>query len=347
MHVLPDYRRIVLLTDGRLGVFSSKTASSLLRYRSDDVVAIIDSASAGRPLRDSIPWAPERPIVTDIAATLDYEPEALFIGVAPSGGALTAEMGAHVRDALRAGIDVVSGLHTRVAVDAECRKLAEAGGARMLDLREPPAEQIVATGRACETRCRRILTVGTDGNVGKMVAALELTRTARKRGLDARFLATGQTGIMIEGRGIAIDAVISDFAAGAVEEMVVASGECDVCVIEGQGSLGHPGFSGVTLALLHGSCPDAMILVHHAGRTHYKNLSRRPLPSLSALRSAYENVAGLLHPSRIVAVALNTHGLDRAAAARCARDIERELGIPVADVWRADCDVLLDAAIAT
>jgi uncharacterized NAD-dependent epimerase/dehydratase family protein len=341
MHVLPPHQRILLLTEGRLGAFTAKTAAALLRYRARDVVA------AGTNVRDAVPWAPPLPIVPDVRAARSLNPDALFIGIAPPGGELPAEMRRPIADALRCGLDVVSGLHSLVADDPELADLARQSGARIFDLRRPPSERVVATGRARQTRCRRILTVGTDGNVGKMVAALEVTAAARRRGLEAQFLATGQTGMMIAGRGVAVDAVAADFAPGAVEELVLSAAGADVCVVEGQGSLAHPGFSAVTLALLHGACPDALILVHHAGRTHYRMEPHERMPPLRELRAAYEQMAALLHPAPVVGVALNPLDQAPGAVRAEARRIEQELRVPVSEVVGEGGERLLAAALAT
>ena len=345
MHDVASYRRILLLTGDRLGVFSSKTAAVLLRYRSADIVGIVDSAHAGKRLSEIIPRVADKPILADIPAAAKLDPDAVFVGIHPTGGALPAELRAPLRAALERGIDVVSGLHTQLSQDEELAGIAGKTGARLVDLRCPPAERHTASGRAMETRCRRILTVGSDCNVGKMVAALELTREADKRGLDARFIATGQTGMMVCGAGVAIDAVVSDFAAGAVEQLVLDASGADVCVVEGQGAIGHAGFSGVTLSILHGACPDAMILVHHAGRTHNRSSPHAPLPPLRALWSAYEQTAALLHPARIVGVALNRHEAREADVREETAWIEHEFGVPVRDPLEDGCEVLLSAAL--
>jgi uncharacterized NAD-dependent epimerase/dehydratase family protein len=232
-----------------------------------------------------------------------------------------------------------------LGADEEFHRAAGRGGGRIFDIRVPPGERRVASGRARETRCRRILTIGTDCNVGKMVAALELTRAARRRGLDARFAATGQTGIMIEGRGVAIDAVVSDFAAGAVEHMVLELGDSDVCVIEGQGSLGHPGYSGVTLSIMHGCCPDALILVHHLGRRQYSAEPFHELPTLRQMIEVSESAAALMHPARVAAVGVNCFGVQAAEAREALRRIEDQLGIPVADPVGDGSERLLEAAL--
>lgn len=345
MHVLPPYRRVLLLTEGRLGVFTSKTAAVLLGYRPNDVIAIVDSQAAGGRLPDVIPWAPALPIVPSVDATASMRPDALFIGVAPVGGALPPEMRQHVRAALARGIDIVSGLHAQLRHDAELAELAAEHGALIHDLRRPPDEQVVASARAREARCRRILTVGTDGNVGKMVTAFELARAASGRGFDARIAATGQTGIMVAGRGIAVDAVPADFAAGAAESLVLDAAAADVCIIEGQGSLSHPGFSAVTLALLHGACPHAMILVHHAGRERFRAEPHHPLPRVEALARAYERAADLVFPSHIVGVALNAAHVSTDVAAAERERLERALGVPVADPIHDGVEALLDAAL--
>ena len=339
---LPDHRRIAVLTVDQLGVFTSKTAAALVRYRGEDVVAVIDRARAGDALSQIIPGAADVPIVSGVADAVRLGAEALYIGVAPVGGGLPDAFRPFLREALDAGLDVVSGLHTRLA-EAELVAAASAGGGRIFDLRTPPADLPIASARARQTRALRVLTVGTDCNVGKMVAAWELVQAARAAGLDARFVATGQTGIMLAGEGIAIDAVVSDFAAGAVEQLVVSHGEADLIVVEGQGSIAHPGYSGVTLSLLHGACPDAMVLVHHLGRKRYRHPPFHPLPPLARLREAYERLAAFVHPAQVVAVAVNPHGV-RAAEARRLRDtIERCLGLPVVDPRAGECGRILEA----
>lgn len=343
MRRLSEYRRILVLTEGRLGVFTSKTAACLLRYRSDDIVGIIDSRAAGGDVRDFIPFAAPCPIFAQVVDAAPLRPEALFVGVAPVGGSLPVEMRVHLLNALRAGLDVVSGLHERLSADLELASVARARGAAINDLRTPPAELPIAAARAAGTRCRRVLTIGTDCNVGKMVTAMELALAARARGLIARFVATGQTGMMIADSGIAIDAVPADFVAGAAERLVLENAACDVCFIEGQGSILHPGFSAVSLGLLHGCCPDAMILVHHTGRTSYRAEPYGAIPPLREIVDAHERMAAFLHPARVVGVALNTAGASDAEAAECRRGIESELNLPVADPLRDGCEALLDA----
>lgn len=342
MHHLPPYRRLLVLTDGQLGIFTSKTAAALLRYRAHDVVAIVDPRAAGRDVRTILPAAPPVPIVATVADAAPLRPDALMIGVAPPGGRLSASLRVAVRSALDHGIDVVSGLHTFLADDDELHHLAAARDARIFDVRRPPTDPALGTGQSRHTPARRVLTVGTDGNVGKMVTALELTRAACARGIDARFLATGQTGIMISGSGIAIDACVIDFASGAAESLVQSAFDAELLFVEGQGSLGHPGFSAVTLALLHGVAPDALVLVHRTGRTHYRAQPDEPLPPMNQLIEAYETAAALCHPARVVGLALNSIEVKEGDYVDECDALAKAHGLGVSDPVRDGADRLLD-----
>lgn len=333
---LPSYRRIAVLTEGRLGVFSSKTAAMLLRYRAEDVVAVVDSAAAGSDVTAAIPWARPVPILADVDELPAMGCDALFVGVAPVGGELPSAMRGHVLNAAKCGIDVVSGMHAFLADDPELAAAAADGGARLFDVRRPPAERLVAGARARQTRCRRVLTVGTDCNVGKMFTALELVASLKRRGRNAAFAATGQTGIMVCGRGIVVDAVVADFVAGAAEALVLDADArgAELCVVEGQGSLGHPSFSAVTLGLLHGVCPDALVLVHHLGRTGYRAHPDLPLPPIDRLIRAYEGVSELVSAAKVVAIAVNATGVDEETAEREVAWLRGVTGLPVYDPRR-------------
>jgi uncharacterized NAD-dependent epimerase/dehydratase family protein len=329
---------MLLLTEGHLGIFSSKTAASLIRYCPDEVAGVVDSHFAGRCAGEILGIGDGVPIFANVKDALLARPDTLVIGVAPVGGGLEPAWRAIVLDALRAGLNIVAGLHVALGSDGELAAAAKASGVRIFDVRESPPDIPVATMRATEVRAFRVLTIGTDCNSGKMVAALELTRAAREAGLDARFIATGQTGIMISGKGIAIDHVVSDFTAGAAERIVLDDGDADIVFIEGQGSIVHPGYSGVTLSLMHGSLPHAMVLVHAAGRRVVRKFPREvKLPTLSEMIESSESLMRPIFPSRVVAVALNTLGLSDEDARRALVDAERETGLPAGDVIRNGC----------
>jgi uncharacterized NAD-dependent epimerase/dehydratase family protein len=335
--------RFLILADGQLGVFSSKTATSVLRYRGDDVAAVLDREHAGESTSRLLGVPADVPIVATLAEGLRFGPTALLIGIAPPGGALPAEWRALLREALEAGLHVISGLHTMLGDDAELSALAAARGARITDLRRPPEADPIASGLAAGTRARRLLTVGSDCNIGKMVVALELTAAARAAGADARFVATGQTGMLLSDGGVAIDRVIGDFMAGTAEQLVLAQGDADWVIVEGQGSLVHPAYSGVTLALMHGAMPDAMVLCHQPGRDTVRH-QRVPIPPLPELISLYEAALYPVHSGRVVALALNGHGLSDADLARAVGDVEDATGLPAADVIRHGAGKLWAAA---
>jgi uncharacterized NAD-dependent epimerase/dehydratase family protein len=337
------YRRLLILTEGKLGMFDSKTGASVMRYRPDDVVGVLDSIHAGRPLGDFIEGVRPVPVFASVAEAMKVQPDAVLIGIAPSGGALPGAMKRHLIEALKRGLSIVSGLHSMLRDDPELIELAEAHNVRLHDVRDPGPIQRIAQGKARNTRCKRVLTVGTDCAIGKMVASLEMCRAATRAGLDAAFVATGQTGIMIEGWGISVDHVLSDFAAGATEMLVEHVADRQICFIEGQGSIGHPGYSGVTLSLLHGSCPDAMVICHRPDRVVHNGWEDCPVAPIRQQIDIYERVLAPLHPGKVVAVSVNTGGMPADAANASVQAIAAETGLPTADPIRHGADALLDA----
>src|SRR6185437_9726951 len=205
-------------------------------------------------------------------------------------------------------------------------------GVRILDARKPPAHLPIADGRAAEVSALTVLAVGSDCNVGKMTAQLQLRGALVKRGHRTRFVATGQTGIFIEGWGIAVDAVVADFIAGAAEQLVLQGAEdADIVLVEGQGSLIHPGYSAVTLGLLHGSCPDAMILCHQATREFigdYRQASWLKIPALSHYVRWYEAIGSAVHPTKVIGICLNTYDMTEVEARAACEHAAKETGLP-------------------
>jgi uncharacterized NAD-dependent epimerase/dehydratase family protein len=342
-------RRLVILAEGNFGFHHGKTAVGVIRYGPDETVAVIDSSQAGGNVSAILPDR-DIPIVASLeeALRLEPRPDTLLIGIAPTGGKLPDSWRAEILKAIQAGLDVHSGLHTFLGDDPEFAAAAAAAGTRIVDFRRPPARMETSVGRRHGPGKRVILTVGTDCAIGKMSVALELRKAALAAGRSASFVATGQTGIMIEGWGAAVDRLISDFAQGTVEWMV-EEGERrgDWVIVEGQGSLDHPAYSSVTLALIHGATPQAMILVHKAGQTehdfdHLPGVSF-PTAELRPFIELHERVAGLVAPSRVVAIALNTSAIASADAARAeiAR-VAAETRLPVDDPVRFGAGPLWD-----
>ncbi|MEB3199913.1 MAG: DUF1611 domain-containing protein [Synechococcaceae cyanobacterium] len=342
---------VVLLQHGGLDNLSGKTGLAMLRYRSGPIVAVIDPAHAGADL-ESLTGIPRRvPVVADMAAALAHGPGAAVVGLAPSGGRLPQEMRADVILALQAGLNLASGLHSRLADDPEFQAACRGEGQWIWDLRREPEGLEVASARCAALPCRRLLAVGSDMAVGKMSACLELLAAARRQGVDARFVGTGQAGILISGQGVALDAVRVDYAAGAVEAAVLAAAEGAggeaLLLVEGQGSLCHPG-STATLPLLRGSQPTDLLLVH---RARQEQVRTRPgaaavaIPPLPELIAAVEALAALGRPDglrpRVRAVALNTAQLAPDAAAAELERCRQASGLPCLDPVRQGGDSLL------
>jgi uncharacterized NAD-dependent epimerase/dehydratase family protein len=337
----PAPRRLVILAEGNFGFHHGKTAVGVIRYGPDDVRAVIDSTQAGGNVSSILPGR-DIPIVAtlDEALARDPRPDTLLIGIAPTGGKLPDSWRVTILAAIHAGLDVHSGLHTFLGDDPEFAAAARAAGTTIVDYRRPPDRNETSVGRKHGPGKRVILTVGTDCAIGKMSVALELRSAARAAGRSTAFVPTGQTGMMIEGWGAAVDRLISDFAQGTVEWMV-EEGERrgDWVIVEGQGSLDHPAYSSVTLALIHGATPQAMVLVHKAGQTehdfdHLPDASF-PIADLRPFIQLHEQVAGLIAPSKVVAVAVNTSAIASEAEARAeVARIGAETGLPTDDPVR-------------
>ena len=336
------------VADGSFGVITAKTAVSAIRYFPERVVGVLDSTAKVRTVQEAIGFGGAIPIVRTLEDGLALKPQALLIGIAPRGGRLPPEWRAWIEQALEHGLEIWSGLHTYLSDDPDLAARARKRGVRIFDLRKPPDVLPVANGRARLVDALVVLTVGSDCNSGKMTALIEIERGLRRRSVGCRFVATGQTGILLSGRGIAVDAVVGDFIAGATEQMVVeAAADADVVLVEGQGSLIHPGYSGVSLGLIHGSCPAAMILCHQASRkfvSEYHGASAfLPIPPLARLVHLHEQAAALVNPSRVIGIALMTYDLPEAAAREAVRRAAEETGLPATDPVRFGVAPLIEA----
>ncbi len=330
-------RRYAILAEGRFR--NAKTAHGLLRYGKDEVVAVVDSPLAGERVLDVMPsLRRDAPIVGTLEEALAHSPTSVLVGVAPPGGRLPDEWMETLGAAADAGVEIVSGLHQRLA--------AEFPKGRVWDVREPPEDIPLFSGAGLRVEPKVALTVGTSSAVGKMTATLEIERAAREASnVSTQFVATGQTGIIIAGWGICVDAVVSDFVAGAAERLVLEAAEIspDLILVEGQGSLGHPAYSGVTLSLLHGSCPDCLVLCADASEEVVVRGVPRPVPARAA--RLYEEVAALVKPAPVVAVSVNTEGLDDAEAEEYVARVADETGLPAADPLRVSGAPILEAVL--
>ena len=278
----------------------------------------------------------------DFTAAVGAGAKSIVIGVAPSGGVLKAEWISALTDALRAGLAIVSGLHRKLSEEPVLAEASAVIGQPLIDLRVPPASIPIANGRP--RTGKRLLMVGTDCCVGKKYSALALHKALAARGVAATFRATGQTGIMIAGRGIPMDAVVSDFLSGAAEMLSPDAAPNHWDVIEGQGSLFHPAYAAVTLGLIHGSQPDAMVLCHAVGRTVIDEYEDYPVPDLRDCVAQYEQAARVTNArARVVGISLNTEGLSDDDALSACNEISALTGLPCADPMRHPLDPMLDA----
>ncbi len=332
-------KRYLILAEGKSGdSHYGKTMWGVVAYSPHPTVAILDSERAGET-HEGIP------IVATVAEAQGYKPTTALVGVATQGGRFPPAWRALLKASIEAGLDVENGLHEFLTVDPELSELAARHSVELRDLRKPPADLNVPTGENMIVPAKIVLTVGSDCAIGKKTVAIELDREARRQGLKSLFVPTGQTGIAIAGWGIAIDAVVADFIAGAAERLVVEGAHRggEVLFVEGQGSLVHPAYSGVTLGLMHGAAPHAYVLCHVAGATSVEGYPEHPLPSLTELVELHERSSLPLRRARVAAIALNTRALEESEARAAVASVEAETGLPADDPVRFGAPRVLDA----
>ncbi|HJR94297.1 MAG TPA: DUF1611 domain-containing protein [Gaiellaceae bacterium] len=336
-------RRLLILGEGfSHDAHYGKTMRGIVRYGPDPVVAILDSKRPGET-HEGIP------IVGTVEAALAYGPTVAVVGVATQGGRFPPAWRELLKQCIAAGLDVESGLHEFVSEDPELTELAREHGVELRDLRKPPVGLSVSTGANLEVDATIVLTVGSDCAIGKKTVAVELDREARTRGLASVFVPTGQTGIAIAGWGIAVDAVVADFLAGAAEQLVVEGARRggEILFVEGQGSLVHPMYSGVTLGLVHGAAPHLLVLCHSAGATEIEGSPGHAIPPLPELVELHERIALPARKAKVACIALNTAGIEDDEEARAAiASVADETGLPADDPVRFGAQHLLDALLA-
>ena len=347
--------RLLLLAHDKLGPQTSKTAHGAIVYSrngwsGDEIAGVVDRSRAGQDASAALgPVARGIPVFASVAAALAAtKADALVIGIAPVGGALPADWRDDVRAALQSGLEVVSGLHTAISKD---EAFAPWRG-QIRDVRHQHPPQRITTGDGLFVDSLVVTLVGTDCNSGKMTAAIELALEARKRGLSSAFVATGQTGIMVGcDAGAPLDALVSDFVAGATEELVLKAAQSapDIIFVEGQGTLSHPAYSGVTASLLHGSFPDVVVLADEPRRQELR-MPPGPIafrkPSLQFERDLVEMNLKLTSNGRVGAIALMTPGVPEQEYAETRARIEKETGVPAGDVFRGEAAHILDGVLA-
>lgn len=314
-----------------------KTSRGLAEFRRADCV--------GEFRHDDCPLTLGLPRMT-IAEGAVAGAKTLVLGIANSGGTLGGDLVRDAKAALEAGMNIAAGLHQRLRDVPELAALAKEKGLQLFDVRDPPTDLRVGNGYA--RAGRRLLTVGTDCSVGKMYTTIALAEALKARGEKADFRATGQTGILIAGAGVPIDAVVADFISGGIEMLAPERTDGGWDLIEGQGSLFHPSFAGVSTGLLHGAQPEAIVLCHDPSRSHMRGLPGRALPGLKECLEANLQTARLTSPNvRAVGVCLNASRMEKNEAMALCRQIEAELGLPCTDPIAFGVEAIIDELLCT
>jgi uncharacterized NAD-dependent epimerase/dehydratase family protein len=333
---------MLIITDGHNDLHTAKTAICLVRYRPAEVTAVLDRASAGKTCQEFFGVGGAIPFVASVADA--PEANTLLIGIAPPGGKIPPHWRPIILEAIARKMTIVSGLHEFLRDDPEFSRAAAEHGVALVDVRDND-ERDVAQREGLREGCLRIHTIANDCSCGKMVTSVEVADGLKRIGVDAAFVATGQTGILVAGSGCPIDRVIADFVSGAAEKLVLANQHHEVIVVEGQGSLFHPRYSCVTLGLLHGLMPDGLILCYEMGRKVVGGMESVELPSLEKVIEYYETTANIMHPCKVIGVAVNGQRFsDDAVAAECGQ-VEKRLGLPTCDVIRHGPQKLIDAVM--
>jgi uncharacterized NAD-dependent epimerase/dehydratase family protein len=335
--------KILIYAEGEFGRGHSKTAEGMIRYGKNPIVGVVDSARPEKDVAEVIGVGKDIPFFKNISEALPFKPDALLLGIAPRGGSLPPEWRKDLLFALEHGMNIISGLHYMIEEDSEFAQAAKHYGRVIWDVRKAPDNLIVGAARAAGIPVQIVLTVGSDCVVGKKSTAIEITQLANQQGRKAVFIPTGQTGIMIFGYGITIDRVIGDFMSGATEKLILenAPGH-DLVLVEGQGSVLHPGYSGVTLSLLHGSMPSHLILCHQPTRKYIRD-SKIIIPPLKEIAALYESLTLSIKKARVVGIALNCFDMTDEDALREIEKTETLTGLPTTDCIKFGAQKLVDA----
>ncbi|MCK4559119.1 MAG: DUF1611 domain-containing protein [Calditrichia bacterium] len=337
-------RRIVILAEKKFGPLTSKMANGTIRYLNEEVVAVIDSANAGKTVEAVLGFGGDIPVYGTLDEAFRHNPNTLLIGISPPGGRFPSAWYPLVINAIQNKLHIISGLHEYLSEIAEFTVLAEKYRVRIVDLRKHKKPDLLARGIARKFRSKIILTVGTHGNIGKMTTTIELVREMQDRGKSADWVATGQIGILIKGKGVPVDSIKGDFISGNVEAAIAsADGNYEYVFVEGQGTLQHMGYSAAALGLLHGTLPDAMILCH---RTDI-GVSKFGVNTddLSRMIRLHEEMVSFVKPSKVVGICLNTYNLPDDKSIAIINEIQKNTGLPATDPIKYGTGNIIDGLL--
>ena len=346
--MLTPKNKVIVYAQDSFGDENAKTGIGFIRYGLCETVAIVDRALTGKTAKDVVSDLLPVPIFDSIESAKQHRPDAdvLLIGIAPSGGRIPPNWVSDIKKAIAVKLNIVNGLHDFLINIPEIKSLSEKEGVYIWDVRRSVENYPIANAKLLDYPMQVILTVGTDAAIGKMTVVIELVKIANNSNALAKFVATGQTGMMISGSGIPIDAIVGDFMAGAIENELLKGVKegYKIAFVEGQGSILHPGWAGVTLALLHGSLPHKLLLCHKANRKYLKN-TKVPIESLKHFIKIYESMCLPIRRAKVVGIALNTYGLDNEESLKAIKQAEDETGLPAADVIKYGGNKLLNACL--
>ena len=338
-------KRYAALVEGRFDFLCAKTANALLRYRPEEVVCCIDSENAGKTTNEVIKLGGDTPVVGSFEEAMDFNPDTLVVGVATQGGFLPDNMRQCVRESIESGINVICGLHAFLSEDEEFAPLADKHGVSITDLRKPPSPLPFSEGTWRTRKTPTLLTVGDDCDTGKMTAAWELKQQLEEKGKKVAFVGTGQTGILLGGFGVAVDAIVSDFEAGSIEAEIDRVGDdVDLIIVEGQGSISHMAYSGVTLGLLHGTMPDMLLMCHEPARDI--DTFEHPMADFKEVMDIYVRLVQIFKPCEVMGLSLITHTESEDQAKTTIQNYSDEYGIPAVDLVRFGGDQVIDGLLS-
>ena len=325
--------RYAILAIGSFDYILNKTGNMLIRYQPDDVVAVIDPDKAGRTADDIIGIGGSLPVVGSFQDALQYQPDTMVIGFAPPGGVINDETRKEILIAIDEGCDIISGMHVFLNDDDEISDRAKNNDVLLTDLRRPPNPPHFPKGTWKDRNVPVLLVVGTDCDSGKMTTAWEITQRLRIRGKKVNFIGTGQTGILLGGSGVAVDAVIADFMAGELEYVIDrACDGADLVVVEGQGSINNYAYSGVTMGLIHGCMPDYFVLTHDPSRP--LDVLDHPIPDINDLIQLHLDLMRPFRKTRFLGINLLTFAIDEQNANNVIIEYEKEFGLATTDLVR-------------
>ena len=329
-------KKLAIYMEGNLDSIYAKMGYGVMRYSENPIVCVIDSDYSGKTVNEVIDQPFAIPIVASVEKAIEMGTEVMVLGLAPTGGKLPVTWVPDVEKALTMGMSLVNGLHDLLAERFAHLLHADKPEQVIWDVRKPVTDYAIARARASALTNKRVLMIGTDMAVGKMTAGLEVYKWIKEQGISTDFIATGQIGITVTGKGIPLDAIKVDQACGAVEHLVLGAKDKDIVFIEGQGSLLHPG-STATLPLMRGCCPTHLILCHRGEMTTLRDVTDITIPPLNEvikLNEAVANACGSFPSAKTVGIAVNTSKLSESEALQLIEEIEKETGLPVTDVVR-------------